>query len=431
MKRIFLLVVIICSFSLEASFAQGLKAGAAVRIITPDPLLPVSGGIGTPKPTVEKKGELFARALVLEKGNTRIAIVSVDNLGWSSALGDRSRALIKGIPAENILIGATHTHSAPDAYGFPDQNGKSNADLKYLDWCVQQIADAVNEAIKNLQPSSLKIEVGEAKGKIAYNYYAPQLYDPRCGVIQAITTTGKNKGSVVATLVNYAVHPEVLGSARGILSPDLCGPLYDRIESKAGGVAIFMNGAQGGMITADVRGEDGKEANTWEECVRIGTLLADEALRIVEDAEVQTDPALVCASSILNFPVDSEVIRYILKNSPIKMTSVKGDSISTMLNYLQIGTARVITIPGEALPNIGYYLKRNMGTDHAFLFGLTNDAFGYILTKVDFNSFKRYDYVSRTSLGEMTGELYVNAVLKWLEKLDVNDKGSSLKSIKN
>ncbi|HEY4205452.1 MAG TPA: hypothetical protein VGM31_01515, partial [Puia sp.] len=174
-------------------FAQegsSLRAGAALRVLTPDPLLPVSGGIGTPRPTTEKKGDLFARVLVLEKGSTRIAIVGVDNLGWSSILGDRSRALIKGIPAENILIGATHTHSAPDAYAFPDENGKTGADLKYLDWCTRQIADAVNEAIKNLAPASLKIAVGEAKGKIAYNYYAPQLYDPRCGVIQAIATTG-------------------------------------------------------------------------------------------------------------------------------------------------------------------------------------------------------------------------------------------------
>src|SRR5688500_19993860 len=49
----------------------------------------------------------------------------------------------------------------------------------------------------------------------------------------------------------------------------------------------FMNGAQGGMITADVRRDDGGESNTWEECIRIGNLLADEALRIVQDAELQ------------------------------------------------------------------------------------------------------------------------------------------------
>lgn len=418
MKRGFFLGLIAACLSVFSVEGQELSAGAAVRIITPDPLLPVSGGVGTPKRTTDKRGELFARALVLEKGGTRIAIVSVDNLGWSSALGDRSRALIKGIAPENILIGATHTHSAPDAYGFPDENGKSNADLKYLDWCVNQIADAVNEASKNLQPASLKIAVGEAKGKIAYNYYAPQLYDPRCGVIQAIAASGRNSGKVIATLVNYAVHPEVLGADRGILSPDLCGPLYDRLESQAGGVAIFMNGAQGGMVTADVRLDNGKEANTWEECVRIGTLLADEAIRIVKDAELQPDPSLFCAARKIHLPVDSEMMRYILQHSPIKMATAKGDSIATVINYLQIGTAKALTIPGEALPNIGYYLKRKLDTDHPFLFGLTNDAFGYILTEVDFNSFKRYDYVTRTSLGEKTGEIYIDEVLKWLPELN-------------
>src|SRR5690606_12136531 len=184
MKRI-VFVALILVLSAGMVTAQGLRVGAAVRGITPDPLLPVSGGIGTPKETTQKKGDLYARAMVMEKGGTRFAIVSVDNLGWPAVLGDRSRKLITGIAPENILIGATHTHSAPDAYGFPDEKGNAHADLKYLDWCVIQIADAVNEASRNLQPASLKISVGEAKGKIAYNYYAPQLYDPRCGVIQA------------------------------------------------------------------------------------------------------------------------------------------------------------------------------------------------------------------------------------------------------
>ena len=415
--KFFLCAICILTLSTADIQAQTFRAGAAVRVITPDPLLPVSGGVGQPKYSVEKKGDLFVRAVVFERGKTKVAIVNIDNLGWSSALGDRSRSLIKGIMPENILIGATHTHSAPDAYAFPDENGKHGADLKYLDWCVQQIADAVNEASLNLVPVSLKVAVGEAKGKIAYNYYAPDLYDPRCGVIQAIAESGKNKGKPVATLVNYAIHPEVIGSKQGILSPDLCGPLYDRIESKAGGIAIFMNGAQGGMVTADNRLEDGKETLRWEECIRIGNLLADEALRIIESAEVQSNPALRCDSRVVRFPVESEMMRYILANSPIKMTSLKDNTISTRLNYLEIGSAKVLTIPGEALPNIGFFIKRKMNTNHAFLFGLTNDAFGYILTRVDFNSFKRYDYVSRTSLGEMTGEIYINETLQWLNEI--------------
>lgn len=81
--------------------------------------------------------------------------------------------------------------------------------------------------------------------------------------------------------------------------------------------------------------------------------------------------------------------------------------------------AQIQTIPGEALPNIGFYLKRKMRGHHQLLFGLTNDAFGYILTKVDFNSFPRYDYVSRTSLGEVTGEILIEQSLKLIDKSPV------------
>ncbi|MDN5210880.1 hypothetical protein QQ020_02435 [Fulvivirgaceae bacterium BMA12] len=395
---------------------QEFKAGAALRVITPDPLLPVSGGVGTPNPAKEKKGELFVRAMVLEEGGNRVAIVGIDNLGWPAVLGDKSRALIDGIPPENILIGATHTHSAPDAYGFPNEKGEVLADLNYLGWCVQQVADAVNEAINNLEPAALKIAIGEAKGKIAYNYYAPQLYDPRCGVIQAIGTEGKNKGKVISTLVNYAIHPEVIGSKRGILTPDLCGPLYDRIESKAGGVAIFMNGAQGGMVTADNRKPGGGEANDWQECIRIGELLADQALAIVDKAEVQYKPKLHCVSKTIEFPIDSELMKMLIDLAKMKLNISDNNQMKTNVNLLNIGTAQILTIPGEALPNIGYYLKRNMRTKHPFLFGLTNDAFGYILTKVDYNSFKRYNYVSKTSLGEMTGEIFMEQALDLIEK---------------
>jgi hypothetical protein len=229
------------------SLAQEFKAAAAYRIVTPDPLLPVSGGVGIPNPVKEKKGDLFVRCLVLEKGETRVALVSIDNLGWPSVLSERVFELVKAIPAENILIGATHTHSAPDAYGFTDENGNSGVDLQYLDWCVRQMADAINEALDKLEPAVLKIAVAEAKGKIAYNAYAEHLYDQRCGVIQAVASSGKNKNKAIATLVNYAVHPEVIGSDRGILTPDLCGPFYDRIASQDGGMAIFMNSAIGGI----------------------------------------------------------------------------------------------------------------------------------------------------------------------------------------
>ena len=141
MKITTLVFILLCCLSNVN--AQSFKAGAAMRNITPKELIPISGGMGTPEMPIGIKGELTVRAFVLEKGATRFAIVSVDNIGWPAYLGDRSRKLIKGIAPENVLIGATHAHSCPDAYGFTDEKGNTGADLKYLDMCVKKIAEAV------------------------------------------------------------------------------------------------------------------------------------------------------------------------------------------------------------------------------------------------------------------------------------------------
>jgi len=411
-----LLVCLLLTLVLRAS--AEFRAGIAVRVVTPDPLLPVSGGVGPSNPVNKHEGDLTVRALVFADDDTKVAIVSADFLGFPSVLGNQCRARVKGIPPEQILIGATHTHSAPDCYGFADHNGKFSTDLKYVDLVCTRIAEAINEALERAQPASLKIATGEAKGRIAFNYYAEQLYDPRCHVIQVLGADGKP----FATLVNYAVHPEVLGSEAGILSPDLVGPLYDRIRGQGGGTGIFMNSAQGGMVTADNRGPDGKSIRAWAECQRIGNLLADEALRIVQSAPEQKNPKLSCAARTISFPVESPLLRAVMKSSPLGYTSEDPTRVTTQLNLLNVGNAQILTIPGEALPNIGYYVKRKMRGEHNLLFGLTNDAFGYILTKVDWGSFRRYDYVSRTCLGEMTGEIYIDEALKLVEQSPAPEK---------
>jgi hypothetical protein len=238
-------------------------------------------------------------------------------------------------------------------------------------------------------------------------------------------------GNAIFTLVNYAVHPEVLGNDVGICSPDLVRPLTDKLEAELGGLALFMNGAQGGMVTADNRIlEEPKDAiraywndaRTWEECLRIGHTMADEALRIIKSADIQEDPSLYCASATVRLPVTSDLIWTVIQNSPLKYPCNDDRTVSTRINLVNIGNAQIITIPGEALPNIGFYLKRNMKGEHTMLFGLTNDALGYILTKVDFNSFPRYDYISRTSLGEMTGEILLDEWLKLVGRCPEADR---------
>ncbi len=397
--------------------ASQIVVGAGKRIITPNPLLPVSGGMGPTRPTREKRGELTARAVCIRKNGTSIAIVGLDLLGFPSVLADRVRARVPRIPAENIIIGSTHTHSAPDCYAFPDGRGGHTGDLAFMDRVCVLAAEAINEAFDAAKPARLKTNTADALGKIAYNYYAPDLYDRRMSVIQAVTPDGK----AIATLVNYAIHPEVLGNDLGILSPDLVGPLCDRIEERAGGMAIFMNSAQGGMVTADNRNLDRprdplrgywEDSRTWEECLRIGHIMADEALRIVGTAPIQENPSLFCRSSLVTIPVESQDMWAVVTMSPLKYPFGKDHTIQARVNLVNLGNAQILTIPGEALPNIGFYVKRKMRGANTLLFGLTNDAFGYILTRVDYHSFPRYEYVSRTSLGEMTGEILID---KWLD----------------
>lgn len=412
LSALLMALALIAAVSLPA--AAEFKAAAAVRTVNPDPLLPVTGGTGGTTPAEKQVGDLTVRALVMEQDGTRVAIVGADFLGFPKALGDKARAQVKGIPPENILIGVTHSHSAPDCYGFVNRDGTCSADLKYLDSVCAKIAEAINEAVQKLEPASIKIATDKANGRIAFNYYAPQLYDPRMNVLQCVAKDGKP----IATLLNYASHPEIIGSGQGILSPDFCGPLYDRVQAQGGGIGIYMNSAQGGMVTADCRDPDGgKDIQTWEECTRIGQLMADEALRIVGPAPVKENPPMTCAATTIQFPIDSELMRTILKSSPLNYNKDNETQIKTQFNVINLAGAQMLTIPGEALPNIGFYLKRKMYGDSNFLFGLTNDAFGYILTKEDWMSFERYNYVSRTSLGELTGDLYIEQALKFVDSL--------------
>ena len=418
-SQLWLLVLTIClvGTNVPKVFSQQIKVGAASRIITPDPLLPVSGGMGPTRPATKKIGELTVRAVVLEQGATKAAIVSVDALGFPSVLVQRAAKKVNDIPLQNIVVGATHTHSGPDFYAFPDGKGGHTGDLKYIDRVCELMAEAINEAAAKVQASTVRVATGKVEGQVAYNYYAIELYDPRAGILQFTNAEGKT----IATLVNYAIHPEVLGNEVGALSPDLIGPLCDRIESKVGGMAIFMNGAQGGMITADNRDLSkiadplaGRwtDKREWSECLRIGEKLADEALRIISTAETIAEVPLQCEHRMVEFPVDSDALWGVVQYSPLNYPRNENRTISSRINLIQIGPARIATIPGEALPNIGFYLKRKMSGEHNLLFGLTNDAFGYILTEVDFSSFSRYDYVSRVSLGEKTGTILIKNILE-------------------
>ena len=99
--------------------AQSLKAGAATSNITPPIGQNIIGGF-SPAPSTHVHDELHARCLVLDDGQTRLALVVCDLLGIHRLVSDEARKLIEQrlkIPPSHVLISATHTHSASSAMG--------------------------------------------------------------------------------------------------------------------------------------------------------------------------------------------------------------------------------------------------------------------------------------------------------------------------
>jgi len=138
--------------AIGADVAPVFRAGARVVDITP-PTLPVlvNGGMTTRSAT-KIVDRLHARALVLDDGTTRVAIVVVDSCMVPRDLLDRSKkraSAATGIPIERMLISSTHTHSAPAAIGCLG----TEADPAYVEFLPSRIARAIELAAQALQPA--------------------------------------------------------------------------------------------------------------------------------------------------------------------------------------------------------------------------------------------------------------------------------------
>ena len=83
-----------CLLIVALNAAAEFRAGIATRVVTPEPLLPVIGGVGAGHAVTNNAGDLTVRAIVFDDSNTRVAIVSADFLGFPGPLCDKVRAAV-------------------------------------------------------------------------------------------------------------------------------------------------------------------------------------------------------------------------------------------------------------------------------------------------------------------------------------------------
>ncbi|MCP5559731.1 MAG: hypothetical protein H7A55_18440 [Verrucomicrobiaceae bacterium] len=135
-----------------------LRAGAATSNITPPIGGEIVGGF-LPFPSAHIHDELHARCLVLDDGKTKIALVVCDLLGLHRSVSVEARKMIEeatGIPAANVLISGTHTHSATNALGGNPRTYDSDMALtEYQSFVARRIADGVRRAVNLLRPAEI------------------------------------------------------------------------------------------------------------------------------------------------------------------------------------------------------------------------------------------------------------------------------------
>lgn len=141
--------------------SPALRAGAATSVITPPLGESIVGGF-TPFPAEHIHDELHARCLVLDDGNSKLALVVCDLLGLHRSVAVEAKALIEkelSIPASHVVISATHTHSATNALYGEVRSYSSDTELTdYQRFVARRIADGVRRAVNLLRPAEIAFD---------------------------------------------------------------------------------------------------------------------------------------------------------------------------------------------------------------------------------------------------------------------------------
>jgi hypothetical protein len=214
------------------------------------------------------------------------------------------------------------------------------------------------------------------------------------------------RGGTIATITNFACHPEVLGNDNTLVTSDFPGFACNYVEREIGGCAIYLNGAIGGMVTPDVH-----EGN-FEMAERIGSLVGKKTIEAVDCAEPQEELGLSLRRSTVKLPLENEVFLELQRKGVLQREIHEGQ-LTTEVTVAKVASAEFVTIPGEAFPNLGLELKRKMRARYRFVLGVAEDELGYIMQESDFG-LELYKYEQSMSVGPKTWPILIKALAKLL-----------------
>jgi len=355
---------------------------------------------------------IMARALVLSNGTTKAAIVKLDAIAASVDLHDDvvAAAAALGIPSENVIVCATHTHSGPGAMTHYRVWQIIAADC-FNQRSYDRLKDAAISALRNadaaLRPAEIGIGTTFETNASGNRRGRPGIFDPEMGILKV---TEKGTGAPIAALMNFAIHGTALGSGNMLYSADCMGAAERAIETGLnGGVAIFVNGAEG-----DVSPRGGLQAgqtlanaflSAWP------TVPVKPWVEIRGAKTVVQMPSPVVQTGCLPVPGSQRTLCDVLPGVTLSV-GIDKDWVpkSAPFQALRIDDTVLATLPGEAITEIGWDVKRRAvakGFARAFVVGLANEHLSYITTQQEY---MRGEYEGTATIyGPLTGDLVVGS----------------------
>lgn len=471
MHRFFFTLLLALGFVLPAT-AQSpkpvLRAGAYAQDVTPQKFpISVNGGMSDRKAT-SAHDPLHARCLVVDDGKTKVALVVVDSCMIPREIHIATKELATkktGIPAANILISATHTHTAPTLAG----TFQSDADEEYVRFLTQKIAEGIEKANSNLVPAKMARGVGEEpnqvfnrrwrmkegvintdpfggttdKVKMNPGHVNPDLLEPAGPIDPHVTALSIRSiaDKPLALYANYSLH--YVGDLPA-LSADYYGVFAEVIEKKlkagAGFVGLLSNGTSGDVNNINFK-EPAPKYKPGERSRLVAEAVADAAIQGLSKAEYRSDVAIAVATELLELPVRKPTAAEI-KRAEELLDKAKGrelksveeiyarettfmarypDTVPLAIQVIRIGDLGIVGIPCEVFAEIGLEIKKASPFPVTCVVSLANGYNGYLPTPAQHALGGYETWRARSSyLGVKSSEEIIKVVKELLK--EVNEK---------
>jgi neutral ceramidase len=354
---------------------------------------------------------LMAKVLLLDDDNTRLAWIACDLIGLSTRDDAALRRLVAdriGSRPEHVVVSCTHTHSGPCSMPFRGQ--LAQVDHDWLMRAFDRIAITAGQLVGQLRPARIAHATTVVSG-LGYNRQdALNPIDERLLVTQLTT----DRGEIIATILNYATHPVVLGERNLEVSGDYPGFACRMIEKATGGMAMFILGSAGDVDPASYR-DRGRHADSFDIAEEMGSRLATAAIDAIAGATVSSNPPIAIIDQPVTLgldapPSDDQRIRLrtelTAKRGPTDTTPTSGQAawaqfelawldeleramredlpvprqLQARLSAVRVGELLAIAFPFEIYSQIGLAVRQQFAPRPVIIAGYSNGLIGYAPT---------------------------------------------------